>query len=94
MRAVVSAANRLAEYWLALMSDTTWKQAAASIHDRLPRACGETTQIPEEGVLFDVSDSWQWVGNTDGDIRLTVEVLDCDGSDEPLAVREKLIPRA
>lgn len=94
MSGMEDSAGRLADHWMALMSDITWKQASASIYRRLPRPCGETTQIPEGDHLFDVSDSWEWAEEADGDIRLTVEVYDCSASDKPLAVRKTVIRRA
>ena len=87
------AASRLADEWVAMLSNITWEEAASSIRSRLPAPCGETTQICEDGILFDVSDSWQWADEADRDIRLLVEVFDCSGSDEPLSVRQTLIPR-
>jgi len=84
-------ADALADHWLTVMSTVTWGDAAASIRKRLP--CGETTTLEEQGVLFDVSDSWAWIGEEGGDIRLTVEVFTANGSDEPLATRVRILAR-
>jgi hypothetical protein len=86
-------ADALADHWLGLMSDIGWEQAAVSIRKRHPRACGESTQITEQGIPFDVSDSWTWANEPEGDIILIVEVYACDGSNEPLAVRSRTIIR-
>ena len=88
-----TSAIRLADEWLAMFSDITWEEAAASIRRRAPAPCGETPQICEAGKLFDVSDSWRWVAEPERDIRVVVEVFDCTGSGERLVVREALIPR-
>ena len=84
-------AEALADHWLAVMSPVTWRGAAAAIRKRLPRACGETTSLEDQGVLFDVSDSWAWIGKEGGDIRLTVEVFAADGSGERLARRVRIL---
>lgn len=57
-----------------------------------PLPCGETTSLPTEIGLLDVSDSYEWLMEADGAIRLTIEVY--DSFDEPaLAFREMIIER-
>jgi hypothetical protein len=86
-------ANALADEWLAMMSAISWADAAASIRSRDPLPCGETTSIEEEGGLFDVSDSWSWVDQTEGSIRLVIEVFESDGAPVPTAKRTMILSR-
>jgi hypothetical protein len=78
-------ANALADEWLDRMSVVEWADAAASIRRRAPHPCGETTTLSEQGLLFDVSDSWAWVDKEGGDVRLTIEVY-LVRDERPLAI--------
>lgn len=83
-------AEELADHWLDLMSPVGWVDAAASIQRRHPAPCGETTTLEKDSVLFDVSDSWEWVDRAGGAIRLTVEVY-LNPDEPPLASRTRIV---
>ena|SRR5215472_1981447 len=85
-------ANDLADHWLSVMSEVSWEDANKSITRRFPAPCGETTQLSEQNILFDVSDSWEWVEESAAEIRLTVKVFRAGGS-ETLATRKRVITR-
>lgn len=85
-------ADRLADEWLEMQSAIGWVSNATTIRRRSPYPCGETTSLPTEVGLMDVSESYAWASVPNGDIRLTVEVYWND-LDEPLACRETLIRR-
>lgn len=85
-------ANILADEWLAMMGTISWHDHAKAIRRRDPFPCGETTSLPTEVGLLDVSDSYEWVADAGGPIRLTIEVF--DSPDEPaLAFRQTIIER-
>lgn len=83
-------AGRLADEWLAMMSKLPWHDLAIAIRRHGPLPCGETTSLPTEIGLLDVSDSCEWVAETDGAIRLTIEVFDSP-DDSALAFREMIV---
>jgi len=85
------AANTLADEWLTTMSRIGWEDSAASIRHRHPAPCGETTQGEQDGITFEVSDSWKWLGEEGGDIHLTVEVF---RSNARLTVRTTIIAKS
>jgi hypothetical protein len=93
MDKVATAANKLAEEWLEMMSANGWPAHASGIRRRAPYPYGETTSLPTEFGLMDVSDSYEWVEGEGGDIRLTIEVYG-DDLDQPLTKREQIVRRA
>ena len=75
-----------------MMGKIPWHDHATSIRRRDPLPCGETTSLPTEVGLLDVSDSYEWAVEANGAIRLTIEVF--DSPDEPaLAIRQMIIER-
>lgn len=75
------------------MSAISWADHAKSINRRALAPCGETTAIQIEIGLLDVSDSYNWVTDKGGDIKLTIEVYD-DPDQPPLASRIGIIKRS
>jgi len=73
-----------------MMLAISWADHARSIVRRWPAPCGETTSIETELALLDVSESYEWITDGSGDIKLTIEVFDEPG--EPsLATRIRII---
>lgn len=73
-----------------MMGKLPWHDLAIAIRRHGPLPCGETTSLPTEIGLLDVSDSCEWVAETDGAIRLTIEVFDSP-DDSALAFREMIV---
>jgi hypothetical protein len=86
------AADSLADEWLTMMSANGWSNAAASIRSHHPAPYGETTQVDQHGFTLEVSDSWQWLENEEGDIRLTIDVFGT--SNVRLATRTTVIRKS
>lgn len=75
-----------------MMGKLLWHDLAIAIRRRGPLPCGETTSLPTEIGLLDVSDSYEWVAETDGAIRLTIQVFDSP-DDSAIAFREMIVER-
>ena len=90
MKTADALASELADEWLEMMSAISWADHARSMVRRWPAPCGETTSIQTGLSLLDVSESYEWVTDGSGDIKLTIEVFDEPG--EPsLATRINII---
>jgi hypothetical protein len=72
--------EQLADEHLQTMGFLDWDQCARDIRDRHPRPAGETFGFEEEEVYFELSDSYAWAGDPDGDIIQTIKAWDIAGN--------------
>jgi hypothetical protein len=72
------------------MGFVDWHEAAKAIRDRHPAPDGETFGFEEQGVYFELADSYGWAGEEEGEIVQTIEAFDADGN---AAKRVRRIPR-
>lgn len=70
--------EELADEHLALMGGSDWLSAAQAIRARHPRPAGETYGFEEDGRYYELSDSYSWVAEPDGDILQVIEAFDAD----------------
>lgn len=72
--------EQLADEHLQVMGGLGWDIWARAIRDRHPRPAGETFGFEEDGVYFDLADSYAWAGDPGGDIIQTIEASDLAGN--------------
>jgi hypothetical protein len=71
--------EELADEHLALMA-ADWHTAAKAIRLRHPRPAGETDCFQEAGSWCELSDSYSWVAEPNGDILQIIEAYDAEGN--------------